>query len=384
MTVEIVEAATLGPGIAPVKREFLVVAAQVSSAQEPVVNDGSSAKRSAPDGADLQEDEGQGEKAQRTNGNNKNRKGMTKNRPKSVSRDSMELCRALLRGDPCLGGQECPSAGRTQVTHDIQAFLDAKGPDIGDSCPIFQSLGICRFGLGCRFAKSHTEPSTFTQIRDTAKIASESTAKEGTLNAVSMDLIKNVRSRKVDLPRSKAWATTSAAKKGPSIPEASATSSEAVKETEATTTNVEVSKDVVTDSPGNAYARHIGLDTDKDPDTRKKIDFRGKTYLAPLTTVGNLPFRRICKQFGVDVTCGEMVLANPLLQGQRQDWALLRRHPSEDLFGVQIAGGQAQAIGQTVEILSEHTTVDFIGKLLCFSSSRGLTMTGRSQSGMPD
>lgn len=86
----------------------------------------------------------------------------------------------------------------------------------------------------------------------------------------------------------------------------------------------------------------------------KPIDFKNKVHIAPLTTVGNLPFRRIVVEFGADITEGEMAVSGNLMTGQASEWALLKRHPSEKIFGVQIAGSykpQLIKIGDVLNII---------------------------------
>ena len=66
----------------------------------------------------------------------------------------------------------------------------------------------------------------------------------------------------------------------------------------------------------------------------KKLDLKNKTYLAPLTTLGNLPFRRICKDFSCDITCSEMALGVNILKGEKKELGLIKKHRQEDLFGI--------------------------------------------------
>lgn len=93
---------------------------------------------------------------------------------------------------------------------------------------------------------------------------------------------------------------------------------------------------------------------------KRKIDWKDKLFLSPLTTVGNLPFRRICKEYGADITCGEMAMCSSLLQGAPQEWALVKRHHTENIFGVQLCANNPHLLTKCGQLLEKEVDIDFI------------------------
>lgn len=72
----------------------------------------------------------------------------------------------------------------------------------------------------------------------------------------------------------------------------------------------------------------------------------GRAVLAPMAGVTDLPFRRLCREFGADLATSEMVISNPDLRDSRKSRLRLAHDESESPRVVQIAGAEPAAMAE--------------------------------------
>lgn len=215
------------------------------------------------------------------------------------------ICSSVVAGVPC---ERLEKEGKCRFSHDVAEYMKHKPPMLENlSCNRFENTGFCSYSFKCLVGAKHLVPSEESGlVKNIDKREEEAKTDgfndDGECNMLPRDLQVQIRKK----------------------------------------------------------SYHWGAHVDEMKEPRGPIDFSNKIYIAPLTTVGNLPFRRIQKDFGADITCGEMALAKCLVQASKTEWSLVRRHRCEDVFGVQLAGGDAKMMAKAALLVHNETNVDFI------------------------
>lgn len=268
--------------------------------------------------------------------------------------------------------------------HDRKEYLKIRPKDINTECHIFNLTGKCPRGITCRMGSQHLTEDGFNII-DEKRLEEHNECPPAVKNHLSKDLQNKLRKRKYNFSKAEEIVKVN----GPSRKKLQLQSSNCNAENENDT-----KLDVTTSISDNSQKVEKNLsdsikDEKKEIDSsdcdishkskelkigpvddsdliklrqseKKMIDWRGKILLSPLTTVGNLPFRRICKEYGADITCGEMALAPKILKGTQEEWALMKRHESEDIFGVQLCGNNPGVLTRCAQLLNREIDVDYI------------------------
>lgn len=371
-------------GITPIKPEFLIAKVNYSG-------DGSDIKTEKT--VDYDDDaEGEGLEArsggitdgkQRRQKKEKNR-GQNKNRQMIQQKERVKFCdtmntqiidyfndvamKTLKQQENAEGSEDkpvvldlkCTYGSKCRFEHDVENYLKLKQPDMDAKCPVWDAIGYCPSGLKCRWLSSHW---TSDQI-----VESESTKLPGSLvintekldnclkndltveyNRVSSEILNQLQRKKYEFPLSDAYikyldrrVSDNRQKHSAGGPDNGSAPNENFShpETEAKTEK---------EDSRAAYVEAPFL-----PSEKRKLNLERKYIVSPLTTVGNLPYRRLMKTLGADVTYGEMALALPIVQGHKSEWALARCHSSEvGGFGVQITAAKHWQAIKAAEALSK-------------------------------
>ncbi|KAI1267481.1 hypothetical protein F5Y18DRAFT_377905 [Xylariaceae sp. FL1019] len=354
-------------GVAPIKAEYLISREAQDTADDDAAEAGTGPNEEA---VSTHPETRGGHKKQKQKDQRKG--GQNHSRTFGFFEDSLRLCGSRMLSNE-FSPKTCKFEGRCNMCHDLRKYLaEGRRPDVetlAGQCPIFEKYGRCPSGWKCRFVKSHSKEIEHEDGRKELVLLQEGDSKEadedqdtrpGVVNIIPLDSKWDLSRKKIRLEKSEEYVKWL----------------DHDNQITHKIYNRKASADGEPEDP--SVLQELRAQFKEPPfksSEKRKIYFGKETpVLAPLTTQGNLPFRRLCGELGAQITYSEMAMGIPLVQGHKGEWALMKTHESElasprytpgasevvqgydnskDMkWGAQISGNQAWVVMKATEALT--------------------------------
>lgn len=92
----------------------------------------------------------------------------------------------------------------------------------------------------------------------------------------------------------------------------------------------------------------------------KNLLINGKTVLAPLAGITNLPFRKMIKTCGCALVYSEMISAKGIVHNSKKTLELIRSCPEEKPLSIQLFGSEPESMMQAAKIIEQNGNANII------------------------
>ncbi|MBE3049227.1 tRNA-dihydrouridine synthase family protein [Candidatus Bathyarchaeota archaeon] len=301
--------------------------------------------------------------------------GQNTNRKYGRFEDANPLCNSRAMA-PEFSPADCRFGDKCKTVHSLREYMETRLKELADlaletdSCRLYEVFGQCPSGWKCRFVKHHMTTYKHEDGREELVLTRKTPASDdesatpehrpiltpyepmpsSTKNIVSKPQKIELNRRRADFSKANQYCDWL--------------------DKEAKIFNAYHNR---RSHETMADLRASFVEPPFEASEKRRLYFGPETpLLAPLTTQGNLPYRRLCIDFGAELTYSEMAMTTPLLQGSNADWTLMRAHESEltppkvntvvdgydnsrDLkFGAQISGHSHSTVSKGASILSRY------------------------------